>query len=111
MNALAASVFADGVTLMAPDAGARKRVQALAKKLGVADVRFAEKVRDPQTGRITEPRVPDDIPAQPVLVVDDICDGGRTFLELAAALRDKTRQPLYLYVTHGLFSKGLGELN
>ena len=26
-------------------------------------------------------------------------------------LRDKTRQPLYLYVTHGLFSKGLGELN
>ena len=28
-NALAAPVFADGVTLMAPDAGARKRVQAL----------------------------------------------------------------------------------
>ena len=96
---------------MAPDAGARKRVQALAKKLGVADVRYAEKVRDPQTGRITETRVPDDIPAQPVLVVDDICDGGRTFLELAAALRDKTDQPLYLYVTHGLFSKGFAELN
>ncbi|HCW17254.1 MAG TPA: phosphoribosylpyrophosphate synthetase, partial [Achromobacter sp.] len=50
-------------------------------------------------------------PAQPVLVVDDICDGGRTFLELASALRDTTRQPVYLYVTHGIFSKGLGELN
>lgn len=109
-KALAAPAFAQGVTLMAPDAGARKRVQALAKALGVADVRYAEKVRDPQTGRITETRVPDDIPAQPVLVVDDICDGGRTFLELAAALRDKTRQPLYLYVTHGIFSKGLTEL-
>ncbi|WP_313370047.1 ribose-phosphate diphosphokinase [Achromobacter animicus] len=109
-NALAAPAFAQGVTLMAPDAGARKRVQALAKALGVADVRYAEKVRDPQTGRITETRVPDDIPAQPVLVVDDICDGGRTFLELAAALADKTRQPLYLYVTHGIFSKGLTEL-
>ncbi|WP_313696975.1 ribose-phosphate diphosphokinase [Achromobacter sp.] len=109
-KALAAPAFAQGVTLMAPDAGARKRVQALAKALGVADVRYAEKVRDPQTGRITETRVPDDIPAQPVLVVDDICDGGRTFLELAAALADKTRQPLYLYVTHGIFSKGLTEL-
>lgn len=110
-RALAAPAFANGVTLMAPDAGARKRVQALAKALGVADVRFAEKVRDPQTGRITETRVPADIPAQPVLVVDDICDGGRTFLELASALRDTTRQPVYLYVTHGIFSKGLGELN
>ncbi|WP_313689806.1 ribose-phosphate diphosphokinase [Achromobacter mucicolens] len=109
-KALAAPAFAQGVTLMAPDAGARKRVQALAKALGVADVRYAEKVRDPQTGRITETRVPDDIPAQPVLVVDDICDGGRTFLELAAALRGKSRQPLYLYVTHGIFSKGLTEL-
>ncbi|HAP24944.1 MAG TPA: phosphoribosylpyrophosphate synthetase [Achromobacter sp.] len=109
-KALAAPAFAQGVTLMAPDAGARKRVQALAKALGVANVRYAEKVRDPQTGRITETRVPDDIPAQPVLVVDDICDGGRTFLELAAALADKTRQPLYLYVTHGIFSKGLTEL-
>ncbi|WP_313621301.1 ribose-phosphate diphosphokinase [Achromobacter sp.] len=110
-KALAAPAFAGGVTLMAPDAGARKRVQALAKALGVADVRYAEKVRDPRTGRITETRVPDDIPAQPVLVVDDICDGGRTFLELAAALRDKTTQPLYLYVTHGIFSKGLAELS
>lgn len=109
-KALAAPGFAQGVTLMAPDAGARKRVQALAKVLGIPDVRYAEKVRDPQTGRITETRVPDDIPAQPVLVVDDICDGGRTFLELAAALGDKTRQPLYLYVTHGIFSKGLTEL-
>lgn len=109
-KALAAPAFAQGVTLMAPDAGARKRVQALAKALGVADVRYAEKVRDPLTGRITETRVPDDIPAQPVLVVDDICDGGRTFLELAAALRDRTGQPLYLYVTHGIFSKGLAEL-
>ncbi|WP_454675233.1 ribose-phosphate diphosphokinase [Achromobacter pestifer] len=110
-RALSAPAFANGVTLMAPDAGARKRVQALAKQLGVTDVRYAEKVRDTQTGRITETRVPDDIPEQPVLVVDDICDGGRTFLELAAALRDKTRQPIYLYVTHGIFSHGLTELN
>jgi ribose-phosphate pyrophosphokinase len=109
--ALRAPQFERGVTLLAPDAGAHKRVQALAKKLKVPDVLFAQKVRDPRTGRITETRAPDVIPEQPILVVDDICDGGRTFLELARAMRPKTAQPLYLYVTHGIFSHGFDELN
>jgi ribose-phosphate pyrophosphokinase len=109
--ALRAPQFERGVTFLAPDAGAHKRVQALAKKLKVPDVLFAQKVRDPRTGRITETRAPDVIPAQPILVVDDICDGGRTFLELARAMRPKTDQPLYLYVTHGIFSHGFDELN
>jgi ribose-phosphate pyrophosphokinase len=110
-RAMQAPELKQGVTFLAPDAGAHKRVQALAKKLAVTDVRFAEKVRDPRTGRITETRIPADVPAQPILVVDDICDGGRTFLELGRALRAKTSQPLYLYVTHGIFSHGFDELN
>lgn len=47
-----------------------------------------------------------------VCVVDDICDGGATFLSLAEML--KRTQPnitsLNLYVTHGIFSKGTDEL-
>lgn len=47
-----------------------------------------------------------------VCVVDDICDGGATFLSLAEML--KRTQPnitsLNLYVTHGIFSKGVEEL-
>lgn len=47
-----------------------------------------------------------------VLVVDDICDGGATFLSLAEML--KKNQPgitqLDLYVTHGIFSKGVDSL-
>ncbi len=46
-------------------------------------------------------------------VVDDLCDGGATFLALGKMLRDT--QPrlnkLDLYVTHGLFSKGDKELH
>jgi ribose-phosphate pyrophosphokinase len=99
--------FAGGVTLLAPDAGARKRVLDLAKKLGIASVVFADKVRDTKTGAITSIEVQGNIPEQPVLIVDDICDGGRTFIELAAALAKVTSQPLYLYVTHGIFSKGV----
>ena len=72
------SAFARGVTLLAPDAGARKRVQQLAKKLEVEHIAFADKVRDTKTGRISGTSVSSDLPHLPILVVDDICDGGRT---------------------------------
>jgi len=46
------------------------------------------------------------------IVVDDICDGGATFVSLAEML--KRTQPniteLSLYVTHGIFSKGIDKL-
>lgn len=98
------------VALVAPDAGARKRVLKLAQQLG-CDVVFADKVRDTRTGTITGTQVVGSLPALPLLVVDDICDGGRTFTELATVLRARQIEqdlhaPLYLYVTHGIFSKG-----
>lgn len=109
---LRAPEFKDGVMLIAPDAGARKRVMAIAKKVGVSIVGFADKVRDTRTGEIsgtTFPSVPDDLPA---LVVDDILDGGRTFLELAKAGKAAGfRNKLYLYITHGIFSRGLNGLD
>lgn len=94
---------------VAPDTGARKRVAALAKTFGT-DMVPADKKRDPVTGKLSGAQVLGDVPARPLLVVDDICDGGGTFLELARVLREKTDQPLYLYVTHGLFTKGLDAL-
>jgi ribose-phosphate pyrophosphokinase len=94
---------------VAPDAGARKRVSALAQAFN-NEVVFADKKRDPVTGKLSGAQVQGDVPAKPLLVVDDICDGGGTFIELARVLREKTDQPLYLYVTHGLFTKGLEPL-
>ena len=44
------------------------------------------------------------------LVLDDICDGGRTFIELAKATSG-IQFDLQLAVTHGIFSKGREELN
>lgn len=104
----------ESVALVAPDAGARKRVLKLATALGT-DVVYADKVRDTRTGAITRTEVQSELPARALLVVDDICDGGRTFTELAAALKLKQEaqglaKPLFLYVTHGIFSKGLDPL-
>jgi ribose-phosphate pyrophosphokinase len=97
-------------TMVAPDAGARKRVLKLAKETG-CDVVYADKVRDTRTGHITGTEIQSELPGGPLLVVDDICDGGRTFIELAAAIREQNyMHPIYLYVTHGIFSKGLDPL-
>ena len=41
------------------------------------------------------------------VIVDDICDGGRTFIEIAKVLKQKGAGKIKLYVTHGIFSKGL----
>lgn len=98
--------------LVCPDAGARKRVHAVAKRLQL-DVLHADKVRNTKTGEITGTMVEMRVVKhdKPLLVIDDICDGGRTFIELAKELRQVGYAgPLYLYVTHGIFSKGVEPL-
>jgi len=42
-------------------------------------------------------------------LIDDICDGGRTFIEFAKLLNEDFEKK-YLYVSHGIFSKGLDPL-
>jgi ribose-phosphate pyrophosphokinase len=45
------------------------------------------------------------------VIVDDICDGGRTFTEIAKAIRTQVPNArIYLVVTHGIFSAGFEEL-
>lgn len=95
------------LTLVSPDAGALKKIYSTAKKLNLP-VLEASKKRDTATGMITHTHIDDSNPLpQSVIIVDDICDGGRTFIELAKLLRQKGVETIYLYVTHGIFSQGL----
>lgn len=92
--------------LVAPDAGAIKKVAGLSASHAVPYVR-ADKSRNPKTGEITGTVVyTDHVGHADFLIVDDICDGGRTFIELAKALRPLTDGRVNLYVTHGIFSRG-----
>lgn len=93
--------------LVAPDSGALKKTMKTAYQLSMDMVR-ADKNRDVKTGQITETVVyTDHVGDRDFLIVDDICDGGRTFIELAKVLRTKTTGKIYLYVTHGIFANGL----
>lgn len=96
-------------TLISPDAGATKKTNHIAEAYGgVPEVIQALKKRDLKTGRISKTEILGDVKGKNVIIVDDICDGGRTFIELAKVLKKEGATNIALYVTHGIFSKGLG---
>lgn len=92
--------------IIAPDAGAAKKALQIAQKFDLPLI-TASKIRDVKDGSITGTTVePFDLHGRSVLIPDDICDGGKTFTELAKALRARGAKHIALYVTHGIFSKG-----
>lgn len=96
------------LSLVSPDAGANKKVMDVAKHFQVKNVIRADKVRNTLSGAIESTAVyADDLTGADCLIVDDICDGGFTFIKLAEALRLKGASSVSLYVTHGLFTKGI----
>lgn len=98
---------------VSPDAGANKKVFHTSTIFNIPMIR-ADKVRDVSTGNIISTDVfatPEQLANKTVLIIDDICAGGRTFVELAKSL--KAIEPsvtIHLYVTHGFFSSGLHSL-
>ncbi len=97
--------------VVAPDGSAEKRATAVAKLLRLP-LLHAWKKRDTLTGRLSGFGI------QPInlsvsegrlLFVDDLCDGGGTFIGLAAETAKFGREA-DLFVTHGYFSKGIAPL-
>lgn len=101
--------YFDNHLFISPDAGAYKKLS----KLITDDSRIAIGVKNRDSdGNITHTNVfsPTPIDGRDCVIVDDICDGGKTFLELAKTLKSKRAKSVILYVTHGIFSKGFDEL-
>lgn len=88
--------------IIAADKSGSMHAQRAADALGVPMFQ-ALKVRDPQTGRLSHFEC-EDLPTEgKLLVVDDICDGGGTFVGLAS-VAEVPAERLGLWVTHGVFS-------
>jgi ribose-phosphate pyrophosphokinase len=94
--------------LISPDAGSNKKIYDLAKSIGYTnEIIRCDKLRDIPTGQIIETIVyKDDLDGKDAIIVDDICDGGKTFIELAKVLKQKNVGKIYLVITHGIFSQG-----
>ena len=119
--------------LVAPDAGAVKKIHSLAYQLNIPEIITCEKIRDIKNGKLSGFKVhADDLKNKTCLIVDDICDGGGTFIGIAKELKNKTclivddicdgggtfigiakelknknAGPIYLAISHGIFSKGV----
>lgn len=105
----------DRIVLVSPDGGALKKIYDVAEEFQIPNIITAMKHRDIKTGKITHTEVPDLSKFgedHKFVIVDDICDGGRTFIELSKAIRKQNAiSDIYLIVTHGIFSSGLEELS
>lgn len=91
-----------------PDHGAKVKYSSF--DWGVPVI-HGEKVRDQATGNILSYLVVGDPKSQSVLIIDDICDGGMTFRFLTKDLLAAGATEVNLFVTHGIFSKGLRPLH
>lgn len=95
--------------IIAPDKGAISRAADFAKRLGLPLV-VAGKERNFETGELSGfscEWLDDGL----YLVLDDICDGGGTFNGLADVIHAQNPNVILdLFVSHGIFSKGLDEL-
>jgi ribose-phosphate pyrophosphokinase len=102
----------NNVILISPDGGALKKIYKVSEFLGGIEVIECSKSRDVKTGKLTGFKVyADDLQGKDCLIVDDICDGGGTFIGLAEELRNKNAGKLYLAISHGIFSSGFNDLN
>lgn len=101
----------NALMLVAPDAGALKKIDAVARAAGAAEYAILSKKRDVASGNLTGfTLVAGDVKGRDVLIVDDLCDAGGTFIGSAQVLRDAGARSVSLYVTHGIFSKGVEHL-
>lgn len=94
--------------IVCPDAGAYKKIFKLCESLGYKnELVVCNKDRDIATGEIKGISVNfQDLDCHDCYIVDDICDGGRTFIEIAKVLKERNAGNIYLLVTHGIFSTG-----
>ena len=106
-------IMEKNTVVVCPDKGAitrtRNIVAALGKDAQPDPIIYCEKLRNPETGEISHTEVKtEDLTNRTAVITDDICDGGFTFVKVAEQLKAKGADQVALFVTHGIFSKGLG---
>jgi ribose-phosphate pyrophosphokinase len=95
-------------TILYPDEGAARKwaVYYNTEEEGIPAI-YCKKVRSKHGVEVSVPKFKGDR----IIVLDDICDGGRTFTSLAEKIKkENPAAKLGLYVTHGIFSAGLEPL-
>ncbi len=101
----------DNIVFVSSDGGALKKIYKVSDYVHFrGDVITCSKSRGAD-GKLSNTIVPEFDLTKDVVIIDDICDGGATFINIAKEIMTrKFIGKIYLVVTHGIFSKGFGEL-
>lgn len=98
----------DGYQIVFPDAGAKKRYS-------YDQYITCSKVRDEASGKILEIKIdnPEDLNGKPLMIIDDLCDGGGTFCGIAQSFNKLgiTKDKLNISVIHMVNPKGIENLS
>lgn len=108
-----AEVFKDAkdYVLVSPDAGAAKKIKHCAEVIGYTGVPVQALKYRTLGGSVDSIRIFEtDLGGKDAYIVDDLCDGGATFIALAAELRARNVGRILLVVSHGIFSRGVSAL-
>lgn len=103
----------DKIRIVSPDAGAMKKIYSVCKYLCFiknSGIILGSKNRDLDTGRITSTDFTGSVEGKICIIIDDIIDGGATFIELGKLLKQRGAAAVHLIVSHGIFSRGLENL-
>lgn len=104
----------DNFVVVSPDGGSLKKIYHVVDHMSIgSDIVICSKYRD-QEGNLSRVEVPvkDYQVSKDFIIIDDICDGGRTFIEIASVIKARAgfTGKIYLIVTHGIFSAGFLQL-
>ncbi|HTZ41991.1 MAG TPA: ribose-phosphate pyrophosphokinase [Candidatus Omnitrophota bacterium] len=98
------------LVVLSPDVGGVERARNFANRLGSRySIAFMYKRRD-KPGEVGEMILVGEVTGKDVLIVDDIIDSGGTLCKASELLKKNGAKNIYCYGTHGLFTKGLDEL-
>lgn len=102
----------DNIIIVAPDEGAKDRLEHIINSSVFRNpIIHCNKTRD-ENGKVIEVKVKSESPIQVskkarLIVIDDLCDGGGTFMAIAPELRRYEAKEVDLIITHSIQLEGL----
>ena len=101
INEVLKKVYSENLVLMSSDAGGFKPLIKLADIIEwKGETESAAKSRDPHTHKLTQQVSTMDFKGRDILIVDDICVYGGTFVGLGKILKERNAGNLYLACSH-----------
>ncbi len=109
-------IDADHMMVISPDEGGMKRAIYIANVLGL-DMGMFYKRRD--YTRVVDGRNPilaheflgSDVKGKDMIIIDDMISSGESVLEVAAALKERKANRIFVFATFGLFTSGLDKFD